>query len=61
MSGFVNFMRDWWRGWPQDAKQEEVLSFIAQLSKQLATIAEDYKTTPILYRHAGHEHNPTRL
>lgn len=35
-----------WRGWPQDAKQEDVLSFIAQLSDDLAKFAEDYKPIP---------------
>ncbi len=35
-----------WNGWPKDANQEDVLSFIAQLSDQLVNLAEDHMSTP---------------
>ena len=33
---------DRWRGWPQKAKQEEILDIIAQMSEWLVKFAEDY-------------------
>jgi hypothetical protein len=34
-----------WDGWPKDAKQEDVLSWIAQMSEQFAKFAEDHKSS----------------
>lgn len=34
-----------WDGWPKDAKQEDVLSWIAQMSEQFANLAEDHKSS----------------
>ncbi|KAJ5215349.1 uncharacterized protein N7498_001756 [Penicillium cinerascens] len=33
---------DGWKGWPNDANQEKVLSWFADLSEKLATISADY-------------------
>lgn len=35
-----------WSGWPRDANQDDVLSWFAELSEKLATLAEDYKSIP---------------
>jgi hypothetical protein len=34
-----------WDGWPKDAKQEDVLSWIAQMSEQFANLAADHKSS----------------
>lgn len=34
-----------WRGWPEDADQDRVLSWFADLSEKLAAFADDFKTT----------------
>jgi hypothetical protein len=46
---------DGWRGWPEDAKQEDVLSWFADLSEKLTAFAESQ------YRHVNEDHwrNPT--
>lgn len=36
-----------WDGWPKDAKQEDVLSWIAQMSERFAKFAEDHKPSQI--------------
>ncbi|KAK0655543.1 hypothetical protein B0T16DRAFT_320017 [Cercophora newfieldiana] len=35
-----------WRGWPEDADQDRVLAWFADLSENLAVFAEDHKSTP---------------
>ncbi|KAJ2906934.1 hypothetical protein MKZ38_009797 [Zalerion maritima] len=39
-----------WTGWPHNAKEEEVLSFFAQLSDQLEKFAEEFRSTPTTRR-----------
>jgi hypothetical protein len=34
-----------WDGWPKAAKQEDVLSWIAQINEQFANFAEDHKSS----------------
>ncbi|KAH7114774.1 hypothetical protein B0J13DRAFT_460163, partial [Dactylonectria estremocensis] len=41
---------DGWSGWPEDAKQDDVLSWFADLSEKLAAFAEGNKSTPTLQR-----------
>ncbi|EGR46861.1 uncharacterized protein TRIREDRAFT_122898 [Trichoderma reesei QM6a] len=36
-----------WRGWPKDAKQDDVLSWITRLSDELAALAKPLMTTPM--------------
>ncbi|KAH8744073.1 hypothetical protein F5883DRAFT_30549 [Diaporthe sp. PMI_573] len=35
-----------WRGWPEEAKQDDVLSWFADFSEKLAAFAERYESTP---------------
>ncbi|KAL2187716.1 hypothetical protein L209DRAFT_708640 [Thermothelomyces heterothallicus CBS 203.75] len=35
-----------WSGWPSDANQDNVLSWLADISEKLAVLAEGYKLTP---------------
>ncbi|KAK3933951.1 hypothetical protein QBC46DRAFT_400887, partial [Diplogelasinospora grovesii] len=35
-----------WRGWPEEAKQDDVLSWFADFSEKLAASAERYEATP---------------
>ena len=39
-----------WRGWPYNAKEEDVLSFFAPLSDRLEKIAEEFRSTPTTRR-----------
>ncbi|KAF7857261.1 hypothetical protein EAF04_009502 [Stromatinia cepivora] len=39
-----------WSGWPEDANQDDVLSWFAKISDKLATFAKDYKSTSIRQR-----------
>jgi hypothetical protein len=39
-----------WRGWPENAKQDDVLRWFAELSEKLAAFAEDYKSSPTRQR-----------
>ncbi|KAM7182691.1 hypothetical protein V8F33_014103 [Rhypophila sp. PSN 637] len=39
-----------WRGWPEDANQDRVLAWFADLSENLAAFAKDYKSTPTCQR-----------
>ncbi|KAH8647631.1 hypothetical protein BGZ61DRAFT_469845 [Ilyonectria robusta] len=41
---------DGWRGWPEDAKQEDVLSWFADFSEKLAAFAEGSKSIPTRQR-----------
>ena len=44
--GSESLFSDGWSGWPKDANQDDVLSWFAELSEKLATLAEDYKSIP---------------
>jgi hypothetical protein len=35
-----------WRGWPQEAKQDDVLSWFADFTEKLAAFAEIYNSAP---------------
>ncbi|KAF7856270.1 hypothetical protein EAF04_009798 [Stromatinia cepivora] len=39
-----------WSGWPEDANQDDVLSWFAEISEKLAAFAKDYKSTSICQR-----------
>ncbi|KAI8634829.1 serine/threonine-protein kinase Sgk2 [Xylariaceae sp. FL1651] len=39
-----------WREWPEDANQDDVLSWFADLSIKLAALAEEYKSSPTQQR-----------
>ncbi|KAL2164299.1 hypothetical protein VTH06DRAFT_3515 [Thermothelomyces fergusii] len=41
---------DGWRGWPRDAKQDDVLGWFAEFSKNLAAFAERYELAPAYQR-----------
>ncbi|KAH7021588.1 LOW QUALITY PROTEIN: uncharacterized protein B0I36DRAFT_394304 [Microdochium trichocladiopsis] len=46
MGGGEPLFSNGWSGWPKDANQDDVLSWFAELSEKLATLAEDYKSIP---------------
>ncbi|KAH7009376.1 uncharacterized protein B0I36DRAFT_378583 [Microdochium trichocladiopsis] len=46
MEGGEPLFSNGWSGWPKDANQDDVLSWFAELSEKLATLAEDYKSIP---------------
>ena len=39
-----------WKGWPEDASQDHVLDWFAELSKKMAELAEDDQLIPTLPR-----------
>ncbi|KAF7877724.1 hypothetical protein EAF04_001395 [Stromatinia cepivora] len=39
-----------WNGWPENANQDDVLSWLAKISNKLAVFAKDYKSTSIYQR-----------
>ncbi|TAQ84941.1 hypothetical protein B7494_g6736 [Chlorociboria aeruginascens] len=46
MEGDNPLFREGWNGWPKDANENDVLSFIVKLKDQLVNLAEDHKSTP---------------
>ncbi|KAI1659446.1 hypothetical protein F4813DRAFT_401524 [Daldinia decipiens] len=40
------FFREGWTGWPRDAEESAVLSWLQKIIKQIALWAQDYKRTP---------------
>ncbi|KAL7926153.1 hypothetical protein ACQKWADRAFT_281902 [Trichoderma austrokoningii] len=50
MEGDDPLYQNSWRGWPVDAKEDGVLSWISELSEKLAAFAEDIISTPISRR-----------
>jgi len=42
MEGDRPLFREGWSGWPEDATQDHVLGWFAELSEKLAAFAEDY-------------------
>ncbi|EKJ73080.1 hypothetical protein FPSE_06693 [Fusarium pseudograminearum CS3096] len=45
--GSEPFFKDGWRGWPKDAKQDDVLSWFADFNDKLMSFAADRKSNPI--------------
>ncbi|KAL2257850.1 hypothetical protein VTK26DRAFT_9081 [Humicola hyalothermophila] len=41
---------DGWRGWPEEAKQDDVLSWFADFTEKLASFAESYDSVPAYKR-----------
>ncbi|SPO01195.1 uncharacterized protein DNG_03942 [Cephalotrichum gorgonifer] len=50
MEGSSPLFNDGWSGWPQDANQDDVLSWFANLNETLVALAEEYRSTPSLRR-----------
>ncbi|KAH6703019.1 hypothetical protein BKA61DRAFT_189254 [Leptodontidium sp. MPI-SDFR-AT-0119] len=50
MEGNSPIFCEGWSGWPEDANQDHVLGWFAELSEKLAAFAEDYKSTPTRQR-----------
>ncbi|OAA64472.1 Protein kinase-like domain protein [Niveomyces insectorum RCEF 264] len=46
MEGSEPLFSNGWSGWPPDANQDDVLSWFAVLNEKLATLAEEYRSTP---------------
>ncbi|RYO80050.1 hypothetical protein DL764_009944 [Monosporascus ibericus] len=47
LEGSNPLFKEGWRGWPQDANQDDVLSWFADLSEKLAKFADSYRATPV--------------
>jgi len=45
LEGSEPLFSDGWSGWPQDANQDDVLSWFADLCEKLAAFAEDFRST----------------
>lgn len=50
---------DGWKGWPSDANQEDVLSWLADISETLAEMSREYIPTPSSSRRALAQPNKT--
>ncbi|KAG5746976.1 hypothetical protein H9Q70_010347 [Fusarium xylarioides] len=47
LEGSEPFFKDGWRGWPKDARQDDVLSWFADFSERLMTFAAGRQSNPI--------------